>query len=522
MKRSFFVYALTLLVAAAATGGAAAQEPAVVSSNAFEVLRVLHPLTLTDNAASLTQYPVNRLSMVSAGLSLDNDEITLVQQPDRVTSFNALTRGLMNYRRLTMTGEFEYLNSYYQGVNYNGTLMFNTLNPYLLGDTVPSGQSMEQFRIRGAAGYMVSEALSVGVGADYLTAVGAKQKDPRNKNSITGLKLYPGVLYSTGNTILGVNGALYKSSNEVSYKVEGNWSQSLFAFLGLGYYRQEINITSYSMLYDSRGWGGSLQAAHHTDKIMIMASADYRHLKEEALRGNNYRLINGIAVVDEVTLTGLVRLAAERGHHLFSLKGSLQVLSGDEVLQRSYTVNKGNYSYDSLATVSWIKNKHMVTNAGGELRYTRLVTDAQYNIDLEAGAALYAGYLSAEHFPVQSYGYHNTLNGGVKIFFRKLFRSGRLMISPGAEAGYRMNLASDMAYTEQSTSATAMVYHDYYILKADMVNATATVRMELPLKGNKFVKSLFFIPKGRWAAAIGSEAGNLSAVMADIAAGFIF
>jgi hypothetical protein len=67
-----------------------------------------------------------------------------------------------------------------------------------------------------------------------------------------------------------------------------------------------------------------------------------------------------------------------------------------------------------------------------------------------------------------------------------------------------------------------MVYHDYYVSKADVISAGASVRLELPFSQNNFVKSLFFIPKGSWASAPGTEAGDLSGYMIRATAGVTF
>jgi hypothetical protein len=336
------------------------------------------------------------------------------------------------------------------------------------------------------------------------------------------LKITPGVSYDFGKTRVGLSGSIYSTSDELSYSVEGNWNQSLFVFLGLGYYRQEPNISSYTQWYSGKGYAGALQASHDGDGIYLMAELSYDNFTEEARTGSSLRLINGITTTNDISLTGSLKLSGGKAQHLFSLQGSYLTVSGDEILQRSYTVNKGTYSYDSLATVSWIENKHMINDISGVLSYSYMVFDSDLNIDLELGGAVDVKYFSTEHYPVQSYGFYNFINIGVNLFARKLFRFGSLMMTPGLDAGYRMNLDSDISYMVQPLSVPDMVYHDYYISKADVISAAVSVKLEKPAGGSKFINSLFLMPQGRWAAAPGSEAGNLSGYMVNVVAGLTF
>ena len=525
MMKNLTVLLILIYLVMAGSGStfAAADTTAVPGgSRAFDIMPFVLPWTGTSNPAALSETNFGNISLAQAGYTGSDDEIRLIQQPVQSSSYYAVTKGFMKLGRVSLFGEFGYSNSGYRGVNYNGTMMFDTYNPYLVGDSVSARQTREQFGMEGKLSYTVNDRINLAVGAEYISGVGAKQKDPRNKNTISSLKVTPGITYDLGKTKVGLSGSVYTTSNEMSYKVEGNWNQNLFLFLGLGYFRQEINISSYSQWYTGNGFAGALQASREGDDLYMIAEVSYDHYTEEALSGSFFRLIDGITETDDISLSGMLRL--ERGHafHILTVKGSLKAVSGDEILQRSYKINKGTYTYDSLATVSWIENKQMITDLGGELKYTRMVYDNDYNVDLEFGGALRVGYYSTEHFPVQSYGFYNTFNLGGSLFARKLLKGGRLLITPGLEAGYRMNLGSDISYIVQTLSIPAMVYHDYYIAKANIISASASVRIEIPFSQNKFVKSLFLIPQGRYAAAPGSEAGDLSGYLIDVVAGLTF
>jgi len=452
----------------------------------------------------------------------DDNQIRFIQQPERTTVYHAATKGYMQLGKLSLFGAFGYSNNHYYGSEYNGTLMFNSLNPYLLGDTVPDRQFKEQFDMEGKVSYRLSDRLSMAAAVEYLSAVGAKQKDPRNLNKISYLRLTPGVIYDLGKTKVGLSGSVYTTSNEISYSVEGNWNQTLFVLLGMGYYRQEVNISYYSEWYTGKGYSGALQASHEKDDMFMLAEVKYDHFSEEARTGSSFRLIDGITSTNDISLSGLLQLARGKALHLLTLKGSFRALSSDEILQRSITVNMGTYSYDSLATVSWIENKHLISDVSGALGYSYMVLDDDSNIGFEAGGAIGATYFSTEHYPVQSYGYYNVFNLKGSLFAGKLMHIGSLNLTPRIEVSYRANLGSDLSYMVQTYSLPEMIYHDYYVTKAGMFCGSLSLRLEKQTPENKFIKSMFMIPEGRYITAPGTEAGDLSGYMVSARAGIIF
>lgn len=496
--------------------------PLPARHSSFELLPVFMPWTGTSNPGALSEYNISNVSLMQVGYLNNDDEIRLIQHPEQTEVYHASTKGYMKIGDLSVFGSFGYSSSRYNGSAYNGTLMFDTYNPYLIGDTVAARQFREQFDVGGKISYRLNERITLATGVDYTSAVGAKQKDPRNKNSISLLKLTPGVVYHLGRTSLGLSGTWYTTSNELSYSVEGNWNQTLFMPLGLGYYRREVNISSYSQWYTGKGYAGAVQASHETDNLFILAEAKYDHFNEEARSGSSFRLIDGITGTDNISLSGLLRLAREKAYHTFTVEGSLKALSADEILQRSYTVNKGTYSYDSLATVSWIENKHMINDINGSLGYSYLLFDSEHTIDFSAGGEVSANYFSTEHFPVQSYGQYNVINLRGTLFATKLLHIGSLNLTPGIEASYQANLASDISYTIQANSLPEMVYHDFYVSRANIFSGTLSLRVEKQVTRNKFIKSLFIIPEGRMVMAPGTEAGDLSGYMVRASAGIIF
>jgi len=99
---------------------------------------------------------------------------------------------------------------------------------------------------------------------------------------------------------------------------------------------------------------------------------------------------------------------------------------------------------------------------------------------------------------------------------------GSLNLTPRIEVSYRANLGSDLSYMVQTYSLPEMIYHDYYVTKAGMFCGSLSLRLEKQTPENKFIKSMFMIPEGRYITAPGTEAGDLSGYMVSARAGIIF
>ena len=168
------------------------QLPLLPAAGLFEDLPLFAPWTNTSNPAALSTFSMTNLNLAQAGYSHKQEDIRLYIQPETTSSFYAETKGYMKLGKLSLSGAFGYQNDHYDGLIYNSTMMFNSLNPYIIGDTVPGTQIKEGFDLAGQASMRVNDRLSVAVGAEYNAAIGSKQKDPRNKNNITSLRITPG------------------------------------------------------------------------------------------------------------------------------------------------------------------------------------------------------------------------------------------------------------------------------------------------------------------------------------------
>ncbi len=525
MKKNTIVRTVLAGIFALFTCGASASDtiPAPAGASVFEMMPFVCPLMGTSNPAALSLGNVSNINLAEAGYLFSNDEVRLVMQPERIMSWNTDTKGYMKLGKLSLFGSFGYSNSGYHGVMYNGTFMFNSLDPYILGDTVPARLFKEQFDMQGKVSYTVTDRIIFGVDAEYQSAVGARVKDPRHKNTISALRITPGVLYDLGKTRLGLSASYYTTSDEIDYKVEGNDKQVLFQFLGLGYRKEAFETSYYSQWYTGQGYSGAVQLDHSNGNTSTIAEVSFKHFKEECRHGSSYRLLNGITWTNKVDLTALLKVEGARAIHLISLKSSYEAANSDEINQQTHLVYlPSGIAYQELEIISWKENKYMVSDINATLSYSYLTFDRTGYPDIDAGVAFNMQYFKAGYYPVETNGFYDFMNAGASLYARKLFRIRSFLLTPGIEAGYRINLSSDISLSFIDRCEPEMVYHDYYISKAGLISTAAYLRIERPFSQNNFVKSLFLIPEARYRTAPDTETGSLTGYMISARAGITF
>lgn len=490
-------------------------------SRLFEELPLFAPWTGTSNPAALSTFSMKNLNLAQVGYSHKKEDIRLYIQPETTSSLYAETKGYMKLGKISLFGSFGYLNDHYEGLIYNSTMMFNSLNPYIIGDTIPDTQIKEGFDLAGQASMRINDRLSVALGADYTAAIGSKQKDPRNKNNITSLRITPGLIYDMGKLKLGFAGSVFTSSNEISFSVEGNWKRDLFILQGLGYYKDQPEITYYSELYSGSGYSAAFQASYETGIMINTAEFIFNHVKDEARSGSSYRLIDGVATTNSLIFSDMLRITAGKAYHTITLGGTLSGMSGDEVLQRLYTVRKPTYSYDSLATVSWIEDKHLISDILVKAGYRYTTFESKDDIKSDMGGNIIFGYYSSGHYPVQSYGEMVTTDIAVSAFYKRVFAFGNTRITPGAEVSFRKSLGSSLSFTEQTQSIPEMVYSDFDALRTDLARGIVTARFEKFLAG-RTVRSIYIAPRFDYTFAMGDAAETMTDYFIDATLGLTF
>ena len=455
----------------------------------FDNIPIINIWANSSNPAGLAFLNASQINLVETGYTFNNKELKSPIEPGITNIFYAITKGYKKIGKLTFFGSFGYNNEQYRKLFYNNTFIFDINNPYLLGDTIGGRQKKEGFLLKGSVAYPVTGKITIGIDADYQNYVGAKIKDPRNRNDISFLAITPGLIYNGSKISVGISGGPIIYNNDISVSVMDESKYNLFQFLGFGYYKSILNIVDYSNAYYGKGYQAETQFRYRQDNYSNFLVIKYNSYSEEVRYGNTKRLIDGISDKTGISFSNYQSFRKNENLHQLNIFLNMMNISGTEVMQHFKNIVAGLYTYDTLITDSWIEGKHAVSNYDGTMEY--LITG--YNNDLEKfrmNFGLSAEYQTVYHYPVQNYGFQKVFNimvfSGYKRF--KTFKS--LTFVPGIGLAYRKNLYKGMNYVVTDKSIPELQKQDYMARYSDFVRGNASISF-MKRANSKFFSEYF-------------------------------
>jgi hypothetical protein len=475
----------------------------------------------SSNPAGLAFFSkINKLNMVEAGYSYSEKGLKFPIEPGVTNSYFGRTKGFKKVGKLTFYGSFGYENEHYDKLLYNNTLIFDPDIPYILGDTIGGKQRKEGFLLKGAFAYPLTKKLIIGIDADYRNYVGAKLKDPRNKNDISSLIVTSGLIYNAGKISAGISGGPVIFNNDISVSVMENAKYSLFQFMGMGYYKSIKNIYSYSNAYFGNGFTTEAQVKYSGNKLTDLLTLNYNKYREEVRYDNTGRLIDGISNRLTILFKDYLFFRNRDKLHQVTVSLCMNQLSGTEVMQHFKSIIVGLYKYDTLIIDSWTKDKQIGTNYDGNLGYT--ITGYNGNTErYKINFGLSAQYQAIDHYPVQNYGFQTVTNIIPSAGYKRFFRFGSMTFIPEIGCGYRMNLMKDMDYFVTDQSIPEFQRLDYLARNSDIARGNASL-MVLKKAGIKFLSEYFLDLKAEYDYIPDNGEGSFQNIFINCSIGLIF
>lgn len=452
----------------------------------FDNIQDLNIWTRSSNPAGIVFFENLRgVNLVEVKYFRDKKGIKFPAEPGLTNSFNADTRGFKKLGRMTFSGSFSYLNEHYNDLFYNNTQIFDPDNPYILGDTVGGKQQKEGFVLTGSVAFPLSSRLSIGLEVDYENYVGAKLKDPRNKNDISSLTVRPGIIFSSGIFQTGISGGPIVTNNDVSVSVTEDAKYSLLQFLGFGYYKPVLNIYSYSNTYYGSGYTTQAQVKVTKGRYTNFLTAGYISIKEEVRYGSSKRLTDGISVTNILSVSDAQIFKRADNLHQIDVSFNMKRITGTEMMQHFKTVVSGSFRYDTLITDMKTKGKHIATNYTGGLEYRW----SGYDGDSESFrliAGVNGEYMATSHYPVETNGAQEVMNITPYAGFKKFFLFNSLILIPEIGVRYRTNLHRDKTYTITKWSEPEYQQLDFIARSSGFIRGNAAISIIKETKYKNF------------------------------------
>ncbi|MCH4182841.1 MAG: hypothetical protein LKF48_06755 [Prevotella sp.] len=286
----------------------------------YQEINFLHNLYYgSSNPVSLTFNTVQTLTSVNINTHRLTGKLRAVDAAERHNDFSADISGLKRAGHFFLSGGITYLNAKDDHHKWNSTLMLSPINPFIIGDSISSDVSLEQFSLFMGAAYSFNRRISVALRMKYKTGSSSDQTDPRPKTNSMHFIVNPGFWYRLSmhhNVGVSLNADVYHS--DISFAVVNTLEDSnYFLMKGMGDYTvfSTSDNISYPRNYKGCKYGGDIQWEWSANELHNLLEIGSWGLKQNAEDGGSAYTYKGgdfqarqIHLYDRFTFCSNVRL----------------------------------------------------------------------------------------------------------------------------------------------------------------------------------------------------------------------
>ena len=181
-------------------------------------------------------------------------------------------------------GGASYRNGETKNIRFNDNLDYELIYPYIMADTLGGSMNTERYMFNGGYLHKLSSGLLLTAELDYRAVMGARQKDPRPKNTVSDLKFKFGIGHQFNtNYIFGLSlfAQKYKQDSNIQF-MSSIKNVPIYHLSGLGERIPRFDGTFTSSRHDGHSLGASL-GVNQEKSLGWHGNINYNHLKIEKI-----------------------------------------------------------------------------------------------------------------------------------------------------------------------------------------------------------------------------------------------
>ena len=400
---------------------------------------------------------------VDYAVSAADEKMHLVQDGDGLNALRIQTKSFQKTKSMAFFGEASFVSDQRSNVQWCDVEDRALLNPYLIGDSIGGDYYREAYSMGGGTSIRTGN-WELGLRGLYKGGVSYRKVDPRPRNTVSSIRINPGVTYFAGPWRFGWYGSYERYRQNVDIQVEKEGRKVYFFLLqGFGIYNRQFSELeeSYSRIYKGNliNTGLNLNYSKSPASKTGMRLSVQRDLlvASESDRRTPYKITrNGLNAE-------LTHQQDMFGRTLF-IRGSYDLLQtiGNETQYTPATINTNyivwnfatqsdryeNVSEEMGISVSLVNQKYWETSVWGELEASRRQQNQNY---------FTPDYQQSIHDQTAS------ATIGLHAPMRKSCLDVEL------QGGYRQVVFSDLYQSENTVLAERLILPDYDFLSSDRV-----------------------------------------------------
>ncbi|MCK9304023.1 MAG: hypothetical protein PHP30_04400 [Bacteroidales bacterium] len=275
-------------------------------------------------------------------------------EKERLIGFS--TEGGLSIGKGYVWGSFKYDNEVLRNTLYN-TTMLDPLRgmPYYTVDKNISDWFRQSYSLSmKAATSPLWDKVILGIEADYIAKVGAKQIDPRSETDYYTINVQPSMVLTFGTHSVGLNFRYQNLKQEsLTTNSDGQTNQDVFVLKGLGngYTAVVGGLQSLgTFLYEGNTAGAALQYYYAADGVKILLSGKYNFRAEDVISAPSKPKKEGSVKENELGIA-LGAVLGRDNISRFDIEFNKKDMSGIEFVQyldNSYEVQQWITIYNSI------------------------------------------------------------------------------------------------------------------------------------------------------------------------------
>lgn len=199
---------------------------------------------------ALPDYHYSILGM-EYGLSKADKGMHLTQEGDGTTGLRLQTKSYQKTGDQSFFGEASFVSDQRSNVQWCDVEDRELLNPYLIGDSIGGDYFREAYTMGGGTSYSKGY-WTFGLRGLYQGSVSYRKVDPRPRNTVSSIKINPGITFASGSWRLGwyANYERYRQNVDIQVEKEGR-KVYFYLLQGFGIYNRQFSELeeSYSRIY---------------------------------------------------------------------------------------------------------------------------------------------------------------------------------------------------------------------------------------------------------------------------------
>lgn len=415
------------------------------------------------NPASTFLVPVKNYTRVGTSYSNSNADngMYLIQEGNAASALKLHTESFQVDSTFRFFGKAYFLTDEKRNVGWRDAEDYELLSPYLVADSIGGTYKRESYFLSGGASVSRGN-YEFGLRGSYQGGVSYRQVDPRPRNTVSVIRINPGISYTFGKWNVGWFGEYERYRQNVDIQVEKEGRKIYFYLMqGFGIYNRQFSglDDNFSRIYKGNQYSTGLHFNYGDKKQMTSGLVSVNNNVIQVVENSNripYR------ITDNLISTQVTHEREFLSQTLF-IKGlyTLQQSIGNETQYTPVTINT------TLVEWQFATQSDRYQQVNQNLHFSALLADKNLN-KFSVWEQLDIHWLNSrqKYFYPYYHQYMQDISGsgtvGINYPFKKCTLVGSL------KAGYKKNVSSSIFQAENNEITSRLIVPDYDFRRLDI------------------------------------------------------